>query len=257
MNGLDHEALYLGAADRDRLGDIVESSLAVCKRHQFYLWTQGAVQSLVPHEILVCGMANGDGMHTHRFAITRYFREEHFAEISRPQNGLLPRVIAEWHRTGKPYFLGAGHVSTPGAPDLLELVQRNELCNMAVHGVRGPDGRLAGYFCFSRISCPFTPRLAYLIEIIVPYVYCTFARVLMQEDGQQLAARLTGHDVTPREAEVLRWVKEGKTNSDIAVILNLSPWTVKNHVQNTLKKLGVQNRAQAVSRAIAARLIQP
>jgi len=39
----------------------------------------------------------------------------------------------------------------------------------------------------------------------------------------------------------------------IARILGLSPWTVKNHVQNLLHKLGVQNRAHAVSRATRLR----
>ena len=58
-------------------------------------------------------------------------------------------------------------------------------------------------------------------------------------------------DLTQREAEVLRWIKEGKTNIDIAQILNLSPWTVKNHMQAILKKLSVQNRSHAVARAIS------
>ena len=257
MGGRDNAGLCLNAGDRDRLADVLESSPSVCRRHQFYLWTQGVVQSLVPHEILVCGMANDDGMHMHRLAITRDFREEHFAEICRPRDGLLPRVMSEWHKTGKPYFVGTGHETSGGDPYLLELAQRNELRNLAAHGVRAADGSLAGYYCFSRVSCPFTPRLAYLIEIIVPCFYRTFANVLAHESWPQAAATRIGHDVTPREAEILRWVKEGKTNGDIASILKLSPWTVKNHVQNILKKLGVQNRAQAVSKSIAARIIQP
>jgi DNA-binding NarL/FixJ family response regulator len=50
-------------------------------------------------------------------------------------------------------------------------------------------------------------------------------------------------------------VQEGKSNQDIGEILNISPLTVKNHVQKILRKLNVRNRAQAVSKATAMRLI--
>jgi DNA-binding response OmpR family regulator len=51
--------------------------------------------------------------------------------------------------------------------------------------------------------------------------------------------------LTPREAEVLYWLAEGKTNSEIATILDSSRRTVEKHVEHILKKLGVENRATA------------
>lgn len=60
-----------------------------------------------------------------------------------------------------------------------------------------------------------------------------------------------------REREVLHWMREGKTNPEIALILGLSFKTVKNQVQSILVKLRVSNRAQAVARAIAAGLLAP
>jgi DNA-binding CsgD family transcriptional regulator len=41
------------------------------------------------------------------------------------------------------------------------------------------------------------------------------------------------------------------------MILDISPLTVKNHVQKTLRKLNVLNRTQAVGRALALRLVNP
>jgi DNA-binding CsgD family transcriptional regulator len=61
--------------------------------------------------------------------------------------------------------------------------------------------------------------------------------------------------VTRREIEILGWIKEGKTTSDIAGILNLSPFTVKNHVQNILKKLGARSRSHAVAQAMGLGLL--
>lgn len=53
--------------------------------------------------------------------------------------------------------------------------------------------------------------------------------------------------LTPREAEVLSWVCEGKTNDEIAIILGAKPGTVRKHVENIHRKLGVENRASAAA----------
>jgi DNA-binding NarL/FixJ family response regulator len=56
--------------------------------------------------------------------------------------------------------------------------------------------------------------------------------------------------ITPREAEVLFWVAQGKANGDVAGILNVSVLTVKKHLQNIFQKLGVENRHCAAVRAL-------
>jgi DNA-binding NarL/FixJ family response regulator len=56
--------------------------------------------------------------------------------------------------------------------------------------------------------------------------------------------------LTPRVAEVLLWVAQGKTNADIATILGISEWTVKKHVLEIFEKLGVETRTAASLRAI-------
>jgi DNA-binding NarL/FixJ family response regulator len=56
--------------------------------------------------------------------------------------------------------------------------------------------------------------------------------------------------ITAREAEVLLWVAQGKSNPDIAVILGMSDKTVKKHLQNIFTKLGVENRNAATVRAL-------
>jgi DNA-binding response OmpR family regulator/DNA-binding CsgD family transcriptional regulator len=56
--------------------------------------------------------------------------------------------------------------------------------------------------------------------------------------------------LTPREAEVLFWMSEGKTNSEIGIILNSARRTVEKHVEHVLEKLGVENRTAAIRRAL-------
>jgi DNA-binding NarL/FixJ family response regulator len=56
--------------------------------------------------------------------------------------------------------------------------------------------------------------------------------------------------LTPREAEVLFWVAQGKMNAEIGIILDASPATIKKHVEHILEKLEVENRAAASLKAL-------
>ncbi|HYY27431.1 MAG TPA: LuxR C-terminal-related transcriptional regulator [Chthoniobacterales bacterium] len=56
--------------------------------------------------------------------------------------------------------------------------------------------------------------------------------------------------LTAREAEVLYWITEGKTNPEIAIILDASTDTVKKHAANLYAKLGVPTRTSAARCAL-------
>ncbi len=56
--------------------------------------------------------------------------------------------------------------------------------------------------------------------------------------------------LTPREAEVLLWVAQGKSNCEISTILGAAENTVKKHLQAIFEKLGVDNRNAAAMRAL-------
>ena len=54
--------------------------------------------------------------------------------------------------------------------------------------------------------------------------------------------------VTDREQQVLTWVACGKTDSEIADLLSISPRTVQKHLQNIYQKLGVETRTAAMAK---------
>ncbi|MBI3979246.1 MAG: response regulator transcription factor [Chloroflexi bacterium] len=62
--------------------------------------------------------------------------------------------------------------------------------------------------------------------------------------------------LSPREAAIVQAVSGGATNREIALDLGISEQTVKNHLHNAFRKLGVFSRTQAVTRAAHLRLIQ-
>jgi DNA-binding CsgD family transcriptional regulator len=56
--------------------------------------------------------------------------------------------------------------------------------------------------------------------------------------------------MSPREAEVLYWILEGKANEEIAIILGLRISTVKTHLSSVFIKLNVENRLAAIRSAL-------
>ena len=58
--------------------------------------------------------------------------------------------------------------------------------------------------------------------------------------------------LTARATETLLWLAQGKTNPDIATILGITESTVKKHVREIFKKLGVESRGAATLRALEA-----
>jgi DNA-binding NarL/FixJ family response regulator len=72
---------------------------------------------------------------------------------------------------------------------------------------------------------------------------------LIEEHAPAGPAELVSLGLTPRQGEVLYWIAQGKTNSEIAIILGTSPRTVDKHVEQLLERLGVENRLAAAAKA--------
>jgi DNA-binding NarL/FixJ family response regulator len=72
--------------------------------------------------------------------------------------------------------------------------------------------------------------------------------------GRKMPAKntLASLGLTPRETEVLTWIAQGKTNSEIGMILSACTGTICKHVERILSKLSVENRTAAAVIALAA-----
>lgn len=96
-------------------------------------------------------------------------------------------------------------------------------------------------------NSPTGVRLIYIAQIGPDEYLLRLVEGEIDDDRKLLKQKLT---VTEREAEVLFWIARGKSNRDIAEILDLSPRTVNKHLEQIYAKLGVENRTSAAALAV-------
>jgi DNA-binding CsgD family transcriptional regulator len=94
----------------------------------------------------------------------------------------------------------------------------------------------------------FTERDRLMLNLLAPHIHQ--AQRNAELATARLAARtrpLVDYGLTPRESEIAEWLAQGKTNPEIAIILQARQRTVEKHVEKILLKLGVENRTAAAT----------
>lgn len=103
-----------------------------------------------------------------------------------------------------------------------------------------PAGRARVVF-LERSGRAFGDRDRTLLELLKPHLIRFRANAEFRRQANGVAG------LTEREAEVLGWVGNGKSNAEIAAALQLSPHTVRKHLENIFGKLGVHTRTAAAA----------
>ena len=93
-----------------------------------------------------------------------------------------------------------------------------------------------------------------LVEVIRATAAGT--RFLSPEVAQLLATDEPIADLSPRQRQILESIARGLSNAQIALLLGISPESVKTHVANLFRKIGVANRSEAVAIALRAHLLK-
>lgn len=81
-------------------------------------------------------------------------------------------------------------------------------------------------------------------------------RFLSPEVAQLLATDEPIADLSPRQRQILESIARGLSNAQIALLLGISPESVKTHVANLFGKIGAANRSEAVAIALRAHLLK-
>ena len=117
--------------------------------------------------------------------------------------------------------------------------------------LHGQCDRLTSSAAFGGTSQPLcVQREKSSLQVRLVQATPAVAIILLEERTAAVAVRTSSiSGITPRENEILHWIREGKRNSEIALILGISPRTVGKHVEHVLEKLGVETRTAAARAA--------
>ncbi len=251
-----------------RYSRIIQEGVAVRRHSDLLRWLQGEVQHYLPHEIMLAAWGDFSSNFI-RYDIVSSLPGVRTAHLE--PAGLAP-LLRDLHK----HWLGGGRTPCISGSRAGGLHEDSGLqCSFGralqgmqsslLHGISDERGRHdCLYIVFSSKDQLNSSTLG-AMEILLPYLDTALRRVAPLPHYPRRAGYLVhaqpvprldeseaeiseDHGLSKREAEIMEWVKMGKTNAEIGSILCISSFTVKNHLQHIFKKLEVYNRMQAVSK---------
>jgi transcriptional regulator EpsA len=241
--------VILSKLEQEYLLRTVESAVELDDLHALFLWAQGPLQALLPHEAMLCLQLDGRGGIMRSECLHRTVLD---ASALERLSGSIAVALARAWRSGPvlPAALDpdveSGHLA-----GRLDVLDGSGFTNALVHGSAPLD---SGATMFVLLGLPFRPgpRHAYFLQLLLPYLHLGLLR---SPARQMRAGRPPLRPLSPRELAILACVRAGQSNEETGRALGISALTVKNHLQRIYRALDVGNRAHAVARCHELRLL--
>ena len=246
----------------DSFGDVVHRVLDVRSDADLGALARGALQNYIGHDVMVA--AWGDFhiglVHYDLYCVDSTIQAENVE--AGPFYPVLDQLFQSWISCGRiPLVLNAQGLKDAWAlcpPRADAVVVLSTMQSVMVHGIQDQRGRHDSLYAFFSAAPKSHRDETYAVKILVPYIDFALRQVVIPlprreshgapgKDGRGAIGEARQERLTEREVEIMEWVALGKTNSEIGGILNLSSFTIKNHMQRIFKKLDVFNRIQAVA----------
>lgn len=241
--------VILSKLEQEYLLRTVESGMDLADLHALFLWAQGPLQALLPHEALLCLQLDGRGGVVRSECLHRTVLGS--GALAQLADRLGPQLARAW-RSG-PALPAALDPDAPSGhlAGGLALLDGCGFDNALVHGSVPLD---SGATVFILLGLPFRPgpRHSYFLQLLLPYLHLGLLRALA---GQARAGRMPARPLSGRELAILACVRDGQSNEEAGRALGISALTVKNHLQRIYRVLDVGNRAHAVARCLELRLL--
>lgn len=229
----------------------------------FFLWSQGQLCVLLEHRVLLGALLDEQQQVVHMECLQAVpVKLELLQALRDRETGYLVR-LARHNLDQRPVWVGdgagAGANTHPGElSDGLRQEWAGFGLGRALFIGTGPiPGGLSSYFGF--LCLPAAPTLAQslMTRALLPQMHLALLRASSHPTPAPLPQGLEDQvELTDRQLEILHWVKMGKTNFEISLIIGISALTVKNHLQKLFKRLNVHNRAQAVAYLMSTQALQ-
>lgn len=249
----------LESDDQNRFLKIIRESLKVRRHLDLYNWLQGDLQNFVPHQILLAAWGDLRLGVLYVDVISPLPGMRTGLVISRDISGFVRSLFKRWEANDC-------NVTRLSAPDGFQIDAEQDGCaveqtfndmhSAVLHGLRDERGQHYCLYCAFNTAQNYSERTVQYMELLLPHIDTALRQVThlpeQRHDSGATPETPNKHEppimLSDREIEILEWVRSGKTNEEIGVILSISAFTVKNHLQRIFRKLDVTNRAQAVAK---------
>ena len=253
-------------SDRSRrFVDLISEAVDIKTHDEFLVWTQGALQKFLPHEVMIAawgdfalGIVYYDIISPIPGARTEIMPEKEMASF-------LKRLYFYWESKDRgPSQLFADQ-SVIRCRDILDGELKSSLQNMKtalIHAIKDARGGSDSFYVLLSSKADVASNKRKIFHQLLPYLDATLRQIALlpshapEEGLPPSEALIKGAGLSienvmklsDRESEIMGWVCSGKTNIEIGLILDISIFTVKNHLKRIYKKLEVVNRSQAVAK---------
>ncbi|HEY8101083.1 MAG TPA: helix-turn-helix transcriptional regulator [Burkholderiaceae bacterium] len=216
----------------------------------------GPIKQLLNHEIVVCGIGVSleKGCYGHKFH-NRGFPLKYFDDLENPDGTVNSPLMKEWRGKRKPVFFQGGRDDAMYPADWVAIFKRHDLRNTIATAILDRRDVISNFFIFARLKNEVGPEQAHILDLLTPNLCFALVRALEAVECEGIFAGAVHAVFSRKQREVLHWIYQGKTNWEIAKILDMNAETVKYHIDQTMQKLGVKTRAQAVGKALEIGII--
>jgi transcriptional regulator EpsA len=235
---------------------IMCNSLSIQSHFQLLQWLEEDFQEAIRHDVLVCFNSVIDGDASVDDRLSAMFGMRGVQPLPACMRQFCAGAYQHW-------LAGSGRVMSVNMSSMgknydelaMRRAELHPLKHVLFHAIPAPQFSTDHLYILLRRNGRFTEQEGKLFELLLPHV----AAAVRKHDGLLVDApaamaapalfdALSKSGLSGREIEILEWVRGGKTNIEIGMILDISSYTVKNHLQRIFRKINVSNRAQAVGK---------
>ena len=241
----------------EKIFSVIQKSYVIENHLEFFNWLQDSVNEFLPHDLLVACWGDFEQKLVEsklNYDVASNLSDIHTQTVFDSNNGYdvcMLHLHQMWLHNNRCWFvindLHHQQIENPlqnALPKNLE--QLNSLMVYGVSDVRGSNVCLYAFFSKEKVfGVPDS-----VMGLIMPHIDNVLRKIQHLKPLRtptESAIILDGAALSVRELEIIHWIKSGKTNQEIATILDISQNTVKSHLKRIFQKMNVTRRAQAVA----------
>lgn len=229
--------------------DVLACATEVKTKDDFVALIEGPVNRVLPHEIMTCGVAStrADGNFVRKY-LSRGYPMEYYYALRDREGKINSPLMKIWQETLQTVVYQSGRDDDHFPADWIALADKHDMRNFVANGARDLNGQCGSYFIFCRLPSHVGQAEMDILNLITANLHQALSRI--SEELPSIPDFPTSvRALSARQQEILSWTSIGKSNWEIAKIMNISHANVKYHLDQVYQKLGVSSRADAVAYA--------